>query len=73
MLTFFTVLVITYSFNGEEVQSRLLYTSEWACSDALKRVEDFVDPDMEIEIAQCQRSDLISRSPRPKMRPWSDK
>jgi hypothetical protein len=69
MTTFFTVLIITYAFNGEEVQSRILYTSEMACSDAMLSIEAALDPDLNVEMLQCKRSDLISRSPRPMDRP----
>lgn len=69
MTTFFTVLIITYAFNGDEVQSRILYTSEQACSDAIMQVEAALDPDLDVEMLQCKRSDVISRSPRPMSRP----
>ena len=72
MLTFFTVMVITYSFNGEEVQSRLLYTDEMSCGNALLHVDTLLDPAMTLEMVQCERSGLISRSPRPKARPWGN-
>lgn len=70
MVTFFTVMVITFSLDTEEAQMRLLYTSEMACSDAMKTIETVVDPALEIEMLQCQRSEMMSRSPRPKSRPW---
>jgi hypothetical protein len=69
MLTFFTVMIITYSAQGEEVQSRLLYSSQRACSDAMAAAEALVDASMTVEMVQCQESNLISRAPRPKARP----
>lgn len=70
MVTFFTMMVITFSLDTEEAQMRLLYTSETACSDAMQTIETVVDPALHIEMLQCQRSEMMSRSPRPKSRPW---
>jgi len=69
MLTFFTVMIITVSFNGQEAQTRLLYSSQQACSDAMRSAEALIDSAMTVEMVQCQQSNLISRSPRPKARP----
>ena len=69
MTTFFTVLVISYAFNDQEVQSRVLYTSAIACSDGMTQVEAVLDPDIEVLMLQCQQSDILSRSPRPVARP----
>lgn len=72
MVTFFTVMVITFSLDTEEAQMRLLYTSEMACSEAMQTIETVIDPTLEVEMIQCQRSNLISRAPRPPARPWED-
>lgn len=68
-MTFFTVLIITYAFDGEELQSRLLYTSEATCDAALRQIETFLDPRLDLLQARCTRSNLLSASPRPKPRP----
>ena len=69
MLTFFTLLVITYSLDGEEAQARILYTSEAACITAMEQVAPLLDPAITLEMVQCQKTTAISRSPRPKARP----
>ena len=69
MTSFFTVLILTYAFDGEELQSRILYTSEEACSAALHQIKAVLDPRLEILQMRCVRSNLLSASPRPKPRP----
>ena len=69
MTSLFTVLILTYAFDGEELQSRILYTSEAACSAALGQIEAILDPRLEILQMRCVRSNLLSASPRPRPRP----
>lgn len=68
-MTFFTVLIITYAFDGQELQSRLLYTSEAACDRAIRQIETIIDPRLDVIQLRCARSNLLSASPRPKPRP----
>ena len=57
MLEFFTVLVLTYTVGGYEVQSRVLFPSAKLCGDALPAYY------------QCERTDEMSKTIRPKLRP----
>jgi hypothetical protein len=61
MLTFFTVLYI-YA-NGAPIYA-LPFPSHATCSQALLQLEELS--------AKCQETNLITRSPRPQARPWSD-
>lgn len=67
--TFFTVLIITYTFNSEELQSRILYTSMGECGTAMEKIHSLLDPALKVEMIQCDESDILSRSQRPKARP----
>lgn len=68
-MTFFTVLIITYALDGQELQSRLLYTSEAECDRAIRQIETVLDPRLDVLQLRCARSNLLSASPRPKPRP----
>lgn len=67
MTTFFTVLIMSYQVQGQELQARWVYESQAECSQAILAVEALV-PD--VLAVTCQRSNLISYAPRPTARPW---
>ena len=66
MTTFFTVLILTYSVQGEELQMRIVYESEAECSSAIALAGALVAEPLAV---QCVESNLISWSPRPQARP----
>ena len=65
MTTFFTVLILSYQVQGQELQARLVYESQMECSQAITAAEALV-PD--VLAVTCQRSNLISQAPRPPVR-----
>jgi len=66
MTTFFTILILTYSVQGEELQMHMVYETEAKCSAAIAVAETLVAEPL---AAQCIKSNLISWSPRPQARP----
>jgi len=69
MTTFFTVLILTYAVQGEELQMRMLYETEAECSDMLMHAEALVADPLAV---QCVKSDMISWAPRPPHRQASN-
>ena len=66
MTTFFTVLILSYQVQGQELQARWVYESQMECSQAITAAEALV-PDVLAVI--CQRSNMISWAPAPMERP----
>ena len=66
MTTFFTVLILSYKVQGQELQARWIYESQAECSQAIASAEALV-PD--VLAVTCQRSSMISWAPRPTGRP----
>lgn len=66
MTTFFTVLILSYQVQGQELQARLVYESQAECSQAIAAAEALV-PD--VLAVTCQKSNLISYAPPPMERP----
>jgi hypothetical protein len=64
--TFFTVLILTYAVQGQELQMRLVYETEDECSEMLMRAESLVSDPLAV---QCVKSNLISWAPPPMERP----
>jgi hypothetical protein len=69
MLEFFTVLVLTYTVGGYEVQSRVLFPSAELCGDALSAYYGPIYAFDKNSMAQCERTDELSKTIRPKPRP----
>ena len=66
MTTFFTVLILSYQVQGQELQARWVYESAAECSQAITAAEALV-PD--VLAVTCQRSNIISYAPPPMERP----
>ena len=66
MTTFFTVLILSYQVQGQELQARWVYESQMECSQAIAAAEALV-PD--VLAVTCQRSNFISWAPAPMDRP----
>ena len=66
MTTFFTVLILSYQVQGQELQARWVYESAVECSQAIAAAETLV-PD--VLAVTCQRSNMISWAPAPMERP----
>lgn len=69
MVEFFTVLVLTYTVGGYEVQSRVLFPSATLCGDALPAYYEPIYAFDKNSMAQCERTNRMSKSIRPKLRP----
>jgi hypothetical protein len=61
-----TVLIALYG----DVESRVLFPSEAECSAALQPMQAVLDASYDDVAVMCERSSLLSASPRPKARPW---
>ena len=66
MTTFFTVLILTYAVQGQELQMRMLYETQAECSEVMMRAEALVDDPLAV---QCVKSNMISWAPPPMERP----
>jgi hypothetical protein len=69
MISYFTVMVLTYTIDGEPLQSKILFPSHRACSDAMIEVHKAVDQHFTGTMTQCSVTDIPSKSIRPKARP----
>lgn len=65
-VTFFTVLIMSYKIQNQELQARWVYESQAECSQAIAAAEALV-PD--VLAVTCQRSSMISYAPAPMERP----
>jgi hypothetical protein len=66
MTTFFTVLILTYAVQGQELQMRMVYETEAECSEVMMRAEALVADPLAV---QCVKSNMISWAPPPMERP----
>jgi len=69
MIKYFTIMVITYTANGEDLQSKVLFPSQRACGEALLFWHDEVEKHFPGAVAVCEKTDIPSASIRPKARP----
>ena len=69
MIEFFTVMVLTYSYQGERLQSKILFPSLRACSAAMDAFHETLDINADGTMTQCRITDMPSKSIRPKARP----
>ena len=69
MIEYFTVMIITYSAAGEDLQSKVLFPSHQACSAAMVEIHDCIDGHFPGAMTQCEQTNIISKSIRPKARP----
>lgn len=69
MTTFWTVLVLTYTIDGWEHQSRILLPSMAACGAAMDPIHETMEDYYDDTMSQCLESDVLSATIRPKARP----
>jgi len=69
VVEFFTVLMLTYTVGGYGVQSRILFPSAKLCGDALPAYYEPIYAFDTNSMAQCERTDEMSKTIRPKLRP----
>lgn len=68
-MLFYTVLVLSYTLNGDYLQAKVVFPSYKACGDSLPA---FYEPIYAIDrdaIGQCLKTDALSNSIKPKARP----
>ena len=68
-MLFYTVLVLSYTLNGDYLQSNIIFPSARACGDALPDYHDHVYALDRNAIGQCLKTEVISTSIKPKRRP----
>ena len=74
-MTFFTLLYIEYTLRGIDVETYLILPDYEACQIAIRDNEDmhkyfYADSDVDM---YCVRTDTLSRSIKPMLRPTTDK
>jgi hypothetical protein len=69
MISYFTIMVLSYHVQGEYVQSRIVFPSAQACGDALPAYYEPVYAFDRDSMAQCEATGIASKSIRPKARP----
>ena len=68
-MNLFTVLIALYAVNGEDVESRVLFPGEVECGAALQPMQAILEASYDDVAVLCERSRLLSASPRPVARP----
>jgi len=69
VISFFTILVLQYQVNGEELQSKILYPSLEVCIEAMEPVYEPIHKHFKNTLARCDATDIPSKSIRPQARP----
>ena len=69
-MKFWTVLIALYGVGDGDVESRVLFPSEAESSAALQPMQAILEASYDDVAVLCERSTLLSASPRPKARPW---
>lgn len=64
-----TLMLVLYAANGEEVESRLLFPSAAECGNAIEYVHAALSASYDDVVILCDRTRLLSASPRPVARP----
>jgi len=68
-MMFYTVLVLSYTLNGDHLQSKVIFPSARACGDALPAYYEQVYSLDRNAIGQCLKTDTLSVSIKPKRKP----
>jgi hypothetical protein len=68
-MLFYTVLVLSYTLNGDYLQAKVIFPSARACGDALPDYHDHVYAIDRDAIGQCLKTEVISSSIKPKRKP----
>lgn len=68
-MLFYTVLVLSYTLNGDYLQAKVIFPSYRACGDALPDYYDHVYALDRDAIGQCLKTEVMSASIKPKRRP----
>lgn len=71
-MEFFTALLISYAIDDAYVETRLWFDTEKRCETAMRNSDDLYDTLYSLyddTMMACQRSDVLSHSIRPRLRP----
>ena len=68
-MTYFTVLILSYTLAGEHLQSKILFPDPKSCGDALTAYYEPIRAFDKNSSAHCVETNVLSKSPRPKPRP----
>ena len=68
-MLFYTVLVLSYTLNGDYLQSNIIFPSYKACGDALPAYYEPVYAIDRDAIGQCLKTEVISTSIKPRKKP----
>jgi len=68
-MLFYTVLVLSYTLNGDYLQAKVIFPSYRACGDALPDYHDHVYALDRNAIGQCLKTEVISASIKPRRKP----
>ena len=69
MIEYFTIMILSYHVQGEYLQSRIIFPSAQACGDALPAYYEPIYAFDKDSMAQCERTNILSKTIRPKARP----
>jgi len=68
-MLFYTVLVLSYTLNGDYLQAKVIFPSYKACGDALLAYYEPVYAIDRDAIGQCLKTEVISTSIKPRKKP----
>ena len=69
-MLYWTIMIIAYTVEGEEITTKLLFPTEQACGQALSSIYSEIYKHYKESLAVCKPTDMPSRSLiRPKARP----
>ena len=69
VMLFYTVLVLSYTLNGDYLQSEVIFPSVKSCGDALPAYYEPVYSLDRNAIGQCLKTNTLSSSIKPKRKP----
>ena len=69
VMLFYTVLVLSYTLNGDYLQSEVIFPSARACGNALPAYYEHVYALDRNAIGQCLKTNTLSSSIKPKRKP----
>jgi len=69
MITYFTVLLMSYQLSGEALQTKMIFASQRQCQQAMEGIYPSMLSSFQDVVVQCRKSELMSSTPRPKTRP----
>ena len=68
-MKFWTLMFVLYTANGEDVESRVLFPSAAECGNSIEHVHEALSASYDDVVILCDRTRLLSASPRPVARP----